>query len=193
MKERYNPFEGIPERAHDDIDVNPAVKRMLKTYNTFEYDGLRYEYELANQLEIWASGSDFILESLQAISEEYKDVETLSDESVQEKISRKVMESLEAERQKAEAGEANDYDKIQEAAEDAKIAYRALVLNKLISIYDMEQDVFYEVDAQIVWQMEDLLAEELYTRICGGRTAFSEVVDRFLEEPETPGEQSESD
>ena len=193
MAERYNPFEGIPERSHDSIDVNPAIKRLTKTYNSFDYDGLRFEYELANQMEIWASGSDFIMESLQAVSEEYKDISELSDESIHEKINRRIMESLETEREKMEAGEDNEYDKLESAAQDAKIAYRSLVLNKLISIYDIEEDVFYEVDPRIVWQMEDLLAEELYTRICGGRTAFSEIVDRFLETDEDGEGQAEGD
>ena len=182
MQDRYNPFEGLDERVHEDnTEQNPAIKRLVKSYNTFEYDGFLYEYELANQMEVWASGSDYILESLQALAEDYKDLDNLSEESIQEKVNKAIYANLEREKAKMDAGEENDFDKIQDAADDAKIAYRSLVLNKLVRIHDIEQDVDYEITPELIWSMQDLIAEELYARICGGRTAFSEVVDRFLD------------
>ena len=69
---------------------------------------------------------------------------------------------------------------VNEQTEELKIGQRTLILNKLIRITYLETGEVLEPTPEIVWSLQDHIANELYHRISGGTTAYQEVVENFL-------------
>lgn len=172
MNSRPNPFEGLNASIHEDEMESPEFAELFKRHNSFTDGGFRYDYELATTLEILASGNDVILETL---------ADLLQDTPAADGDAPARQPTLaEIEQQILAATEQMDADTAAESHADLDIAQRSLVLNKLKKITCLATDTAIEPSPEVVWRLQDAVINEIYYRICGGKTTFQEVVDSFL-------------
>lgn len=168
-----NPFEGLNRRALETPKFTKAQKRAMSMYNTMEFDGLRYEYEIANHLELLATNSDLMLQITEELAQSNEDWENMSSDDQHLKYTEKLEELANK--------DDSEWEEYLKGKTDPVVAYRSLILNKLVSLYDVEEELELEIDPQFIWSLDSMIAQELYARICGTRTDLSDYIDKSVE------------
>lgn len=169
-----NPFEGLDDKKHVSEDMNPALRRNVTIYDSFDHGGLRYEYRIVNQDDQHEYFQFIFLNYINKEVRKHPNWDTMTEEERNILRGKKLNEFNDEKRNQEELEELIKKEELED-----KVVNRTFIMNNLKSVLDIERDVLYKVEPSLVWVLGDFVCKELYARMNGEITTNSNYIDRI--------------